>query len=534
MSLVSAALLTLLPILVILIMLIVLKKPADISGIVGWLVISAVAVIFFQTSFEVVIRSTLAGFIKSFSVSLIVATSLLQMAYIEKTGALRRIIIFIKTLASENRAVQIMMINIGFGTLMVSVGATPVSLLPPILIAMGYSTYVAIALPAIGYDALCTYSLLGAPIVVFVDLANNFLGKGNEITLAQAGSVFYMFLPIVSTLIGLCMLWIVDKWKGIREGWLPCLISGIVIGIVSYFTNKVENLVVLTGILCGIAVIIAMVIYLLATGKKVIDKSRLTSEERAYEKAYPLWKAVMPWAILIVVILALNLPKPVFDTLYRTLTLPIRGISADGAGIPTRALWNAYTWILVSLLLAIPFMRPTAKQLKETVKVWWKRAPRPVFSAAIFFSIGEIMNMSGFSMAEGKFATSSMVKALADASAQFFHNAYGAIVAFIGLFGGFITGSEASTIAMFSKYTMTTATGLNWGLQGLLIATAGLAFGGGLASIISPAKLQNAAASIDKLGEENKVIRIAFVFSLILTGVTSLFVVMLLNSIGVK
>lgn len=76
------------------------------------------------------------------------------MAYMEKTGALKRVIIFIKTIASENKGVQIMILNIGFGTLMVAVGATPVSLLPPILIAMGYTTYVAIALPAIGYDSL--------------------------------------------------------------------------------------------------------------------------------------------------------------------------------------------------------------------------------------------------------------------------------------------------------------------------------------------------------------------------------------------
>lgn len=530
MSTLAYLLLTLLPIAVILFLLIGLKKPADISGIIGWVVISLVAVFFFQTTFEVVLRSTLAGLIKSFSVSLIVATSLFQMAFIEKSGALKRIIIFIKTLASQNRAVQIMMINIGFGTLMVSVGATPVSLLPPILIAMGYTTYVAIALPAIGYDSLCTYALLGAPIVVFVDLANGFLGKGHEITLAQAGSVFYMFLPIVSTLIGFCMLWIVDKWKGIREGWLPCVLSGLVIAIVAYFTNKVENLVVLTGILCGTAVIVAMVVFLKVQGKKVIDKSRLSQEELDYERKYPLWKAFTPWIILIVVILALNLPKPVFDYLYRTLTLPIAGLSADMKAIPTRALWNAYTWILVSTLLAIPFLRPTRKQMAETVKTWWKRAPRPVFSAAIFFAIGEVMNMSGFDMTQNKFAVNSMVKVLADESSKFFQNAYGAIVSYIGLFGGFITGSEASTIAMFSKYTMTTATQLGWGLQGLLVATAGLAFGGGLASIISPAKLQNAAASIDKLGEENRVIRVAFVFSLILTTITAGFAVLFLTT----
>ena len=54
------------------------------------------------------------------------------------------------------------------------------------------------------------------------------------------------------------------------------------------------------------------------------------------------------------------------------------------------------------------------------------------------------------------------------------------------------------------------------------------AFGGGLASVISPAKLQNAAASIDKLGAENQVIRTAFVFAVLLTVLTSAFVLVFL------
>ncbi len=528
MSLVSL-LLSVLPIVIILCLLIVWKKPADVSGIVGWLAISVIAMLAFQTSLEVILRSTAAGFIRSFSVSLIVAMSLLQMAYMEKTGALRRIIIFIKTIACDNRAVQIMMINIGFGTLMVAVGATPVSLLPPILVAMGYSTYVAIALPAIGYDALCTYALLGAPIVVFVDVANGFLGKGNEITLSQAGMVFFKFLPVVSTLIGACMLWIVGKWTALREGWLPCLITGGVIGGVSYVTNRYDNLVVLTGVLCGLAVIAAMVIFLRATGRRLIDKSRLTPEELDYEKTYSLWRALSPWLILVLLILALNVPKDVFNFLYRELRLPINGLTANGAPLDTRALWQAYTWILASILLSLPFIRPSASQVKGSLSVWLKRAPRPVFSAAIFFAIGEVMNMAGYSMAGKGFAVPSMVKVLADFSAQFFSDSYGAVVTFIGLFGGFVTGSEASTIAMFGKYALATARNLNMDVYGLILVMAGLAFGGGLASVISPAKLQNAAAAIDKLGAENQVIRIAFVFSLVLTLVTSLLVLLFLG-----
>lgn len=526
---ISSLFLTLTPIAVIIWMLVIWKKPADISGVIGWIVISVIAFLFFKTSLEVIFRSTITGAVKSFPVSLVVATSLLQMAYMERTGALKRVIIFIKTIASENKAVQIMLINIGFGTLMVSVGATPVSLLPPIMLALGYSTYVSIALPCIGYDALCTYALLGAPIVVFVEVANSFLGKGHEITLSQAGSVFFLFLPVISTLIGFCMLWIVGRWQGIKDGWLPCLITGAVITFVSYFTNKEDRLVVLTGIMCGAAVIIAMVIYLKATGKKVIDKSRLTPEELEYEKKYSLWKAVTPWGLLIILILALNIPTEMFNYLYRQVTLPIAGLSADGKPIMTRALWNAYTWILVSTILSIVFIKPTASQLKETFRVWWKRAPRPVFAVAIFFSIGEIMNMSGYDMVGKKYAVASMVQVLASYSSQVFNNAYGSVVAFIGLLGGFITGSEASTIAMFATYTLKTANLLEMGLTGMLIVTAGLAFGGGLASVISPAKLQNAAAAIDMLGEETKVIRIAFVFALLLTIVTAGLVVVLLK-----
>jgi lactate permease len=391
---------------------------------------------------------------------------------------------------------------------------------------------VAIALPAIGYDSLCTYALLGAPIVVFVDIANNFLGKGHEISLHEAGSIFFYFLPLVSTLIGFCMLWIVGKWNAVKQGWTPCLITGGVIGVVAYFTNRFDNFVVLTGVLCGIAVILVMALYLKATGCKVIDRTLLTQEEIEYEKMFPLWKALMPWILLIALILALNVPKDMFNYLYRTLKLPITGLTADGKPLDTRALWQAYTWIFVSVLLSLPFLKPTTAQLADTFRTWMKRAPRPVFSAAIFFAIGEVMNMAGYNCASKQFATSSMVKVLADSSAQFFHNAYGGVVAAIGLFGGFITGSEASTIAMFAKYALTTAKNLHMSVSGLIIIAAGLAFGGGLASVISPAKLQNAAASIDKIGEENKVIRIAFVFSLILTVITSCFIVLLLKFKG--
>ena len=162
--------LTLIPIVAVLALLTLAKWPADWSGLAGWLLVIAISFLFFKTSLQVGLTASLAGIIASFPVSLMVATSIFQITFLESTGALKRIVIFVKTLAKNDQAVQIMIINMGIGTLLVAVGATPVSILPPIMLALGYSTFVAIALPALGFDSLCTYALLGAPLVIFSDM----------------------------------------------------------------------------------------------------------------------------------------------------------------------------------------------------------------------------------------------------------------------------------------------------------------------------------------------------------------------------
>lgn len=112
-----------------------------------------------------------------------------------------------------------------------------------------------------------------------------------------------------------------------------------------------------------------------------------------------------------------------------------------------------------------------------------------------------------------------MIWILANASALAFGGMYPFVSAYLGLFGGFVSGSEASTIAMFTKYHLLTSKLLN---VNALVVTAATAIGGGLASVISPAKLQNAAATIDAMGIESKVIKIAFIISILLTLVAAI------------
>ena len=75
---------------------------------------------------------------------------------------------------------------------------------------------------------------------------------------------------------------------------------------------------------------------------------------------------------------------------------------------------------------------------------------------------------------------------------------------------------------MLSRFHTETAAALGKPITvGLLLAAAS-GVGGGLASVISPAKLQNAAAIIDRIGEEGKVLRTTILISLLITLMTAI------------
>lgn len=502
-----SVLLALLPILLILILLIWRRLAADLAGLTGWLVAALVAWLFFQTPLSILFKASLSGVVASFPITLMVATSLLQIFIMAETGALARIVVLIKTVAPGDQVVQIMIVNVGFGTLLAAMGATPVSILPPIMLALGYSSFVAIALPALGYDALCTYALLGVPVVVFAGL----VGK----SVNEVGQYFAHFMPVISTCIALGMLWIVGKWKLVWKGLVPAILSGLTAGFIAIGMNSV-GLIPLTGVAAGLGVVLIMLAYLLAMRKSLYDRNVLSEADQLLEKRIPLWIAISPWLILTVFAVVVNLPAlPFYALTFKTLAMPVEII--PGASEKLRLFWQAYFWILVSTLLALPLLRPTRKQLGASLKKWIKRAPRPMLASAMFFAIAYLINHSGKSLDWTLVDPAhNMVAVLANASSAAFGHFYPLVAPFLGLLAGFVSGSEASAIAMLTKLHLSTAQQI--GAVGLLVAAAS-GIGGGLASVISPAKLQNAAAAIDRIGEEAGVLKITFVISLVITAV---------------
>jgi len=221
---------------------------------------------------------------------------------------------------------------------------------------------------------------------------------------------------------------------------------------------------------------------------------------------------------LTVFALLINLPAlPFFTLTFKTLDMPVEII--PGAPEKVRLFWQAYFWILVSTLLALPFLKPTKEQLSLSLKKWLKRAPRPMLASLVFFAIAYIINHSGKNQDWQLLDPGhNMLAVLANSASAAFGRFYPLAAPYLGLLAGFVSGSEASAIAMLTKLHLATAGQI--GALGILIAAAS-GIGGGLASVISPAKLQNAAAAIDRIGEEAGVLRVTFVVSLIITTVAA-------------
>ncbi len=502
-----AVLLALSPVIVILMLLVLRRTAADVAGLIGWLVVAVVAWLYFRTPLPVVLQASLGGVVASLPIALVVATSILQVTVMLETGAIARIVALIKTVAPGEQVVQIMLINVGFGTLLTALGAVPVSILPPIMLALGYSSFAAIALPAIGYDALCTYALLGIPAVVFA----NFVGQ----PVAEVGHYFARYMPVISTCIALGMLWIVGRWRLVWRGLLPALLAGVTAGLIAIAMNA-AGMITLTGIAAGLGVIVVMLAYLRLTGRPLMDRSTLSAADHAAEQHISLAAALSPWLLLTVFSLLFNAPfLPLFDLTFNRLAMPLEIV--PGAPEKVRLFWQAYFWILVSTLLALPLLKPTREQVKMSIVKWFKRAPRPVLAAAVFFAIAFVINHSGKGLDwQLVDPARNMVHVVAGASAAAFGALYPLIAPFLGLLGGFISGSETSAIAMLTALHLSTAQQI--GAAGLVVAAAS-GIGGGLASVISPAKLQNAAASIDRIGQEAQVIRVTFVIALVITAV---------------
>ena len=517
--------LAILPMLLIFIGLVLFRQSGTLMGVVGWVLTVIIAVFFFQTSASVALAASWEGVLSSFGISLMVLFSILQVTMMDVTGAISSITAYIKTVAAE-RYEQIMMLNVGFGTFLVSIGATPVTMLPPIMLALGFSPIAAVALPCLGYDPLTSFSLLAVPITLPASVFG--------LDVRALGITVAWFLPVISTGIALAMLWVADGIAGVKKGFFTALVAGLTLGLCAIlFVHILPAAAIgLVGVFSGLVTVAVLFLMRKIRGRPldVAGPAAIETAKEDRKGKMPLWKAALPWLVLVIFCIVISIP---------VIKSGLPSILGNMQKIPVLAdqivnlnlLSQAYFWVLISTLITAPILIRSKDEVGKITKLWLKRAWSPTLAAMVFFAIAYVMDWSGKSVINGALTFApgasgmNINVVIGLVLALIFGFAFPLFSPMLGLFGSFVSGSETSSNVMFYGILKKSTDVLN--LNFLQVYAAHLV-AGGIASGIAVAKIINAAAVVDKLGIEGEVVRKVAPVAIVLTIITGIMLVLML------
>jgi lactate permease len=490
-------------------------------AIVGLAVALIIAVAYFDTDPMVAVGAAVYGIFKSFGITISVLATMLMIFLMREVGALEKISAAIKATATTKEQ-QALFLGVGFGSFATSLGVVTPSLFPPLLIAMGFSPFAAIAISVLGYNATTSYALLSVPISLPADIF-----KLNPFVFAYKVNIF---LPIVAVLVSIAMLWIVGGRSSVKKGLISAIITGLSIGFSCLLFGLVHVPIMLIGVLAGLVSMV--VLYLL--------RSLTTGQEKPSEKLDRARTigALSPWLILIVLALAVSIPQ---------VTDWLRGLDGPAFWIFDKpmdfdAFAQVYTWIFLATFFSLPILKPTGQQLKNAVVLWLRRIWQPFIAYALFFGVAYVMAWSAMDISNGKIVPTSAFEALNMNNvvgltlAAVFGSLFVFVAPWLGLFGAVVGGSEASSNVMFFPIQHKVAEGIGLTSAGenssaFMTIYGSHANGGGIASAITPSKINNAAATIGADAKlESEIMRshvpIVLVITFIVGLVTGLFVMM--------
>jgi len=486
---------------------------------VGLIVSIVLAVSEFGTPFEVALGASAYGFVKSFGISISVAGTMLMIFLMKEVGALQTVSKVIKQQVVGNE-VMALYIGVGFGSFLSALGVVTPALFPPLLVTMGFSPAASIAIAVLGYDPTTSFSLLSIPITLPAQV-----GALNAIEFAFKIAIF---LPLVSTGFAFAILWLVGGKQSMRKGAVPAVICGLTLALaclgtvsLDYFTGVEYVPLRIVGVVAGLCAMASLLLYQrLASARREILKTA------DYPSRGEILRAFSPWILLTVLAATISIPQ-----IGKWLSGALGGLEnvtifADQT-IDLDVLAQIYTWILVAVLLSLFTLRVKKNQAKSALGVWVRRAIGPFLTYSLYFSVSYVMADSATQIVNGMLVHSAsysllnMNVILGATLAAVFGAGYVFVAASLGLFGAIVGGSETSSNVLFLNIQKTAADKIGLNHNGFMTVYGSHAAAGGIASAVTPAKINNAVVTIDAGREtEAMIMRKHLIVALLLTIAT--------------
>lgn len=541
------------PLLVVLVGMVVFRLGGATMAVIGWLVAVFLAVLAFNTDWRVALLGSAEGFLKSLGIGIAVIFTMYLIFLMKEEGLLATVSSSLKRVA-KSKEDQALFIGIGFGTFATSLGIVTPALFPPLLLAMGFTPMAAVCIAVLGYNASTSFALLSLPITLPADVSP---GLTDDIGFTGIEFAYFicLFLPVISIGISFAMLYIIGGKRSVMKGGVQAFIVGAAVafsclGFVAYeyFTGNTAVPLRVVGVAAGLLSMGALYGYQVGIerwrkrrGTKFVDED-VTPDGKTKKKKVDWPKVLRAYSPLIIL------------TAFAAF-VGIQAISDFLADIPGKweqiHIWDnrppldldilaqIYTWILVAIIVSILYLRPKREVLRRTNNVWIRRIWSPFIAYSVFFAIAYVMAYSAMELDGGElvpgadFDKYNMNMVMAAGLAAAFGTAYMWISSSLGLFGSVVGGSETGSNVLFMNVQYETAgqVGIHNGQinDSFMAMYGGHGVAGGVASAITPSKVNNAVVTIGE-GREmeaavmRKLLMVTIALTIVINVMTGIFV----------
>ena len=452
---------------------------------------------------------------------------------------------------SPDQRIQAIIIAFCFGALLEALAGfgTPVAITVVMLMAMGFRPIKAAAVALIANTAPVAFGALATPIVTLATVTSG-VNDDSRLTVDTLGAMVGRQTPILAVIVPLVLVFVVDGKRGVRQTWLPAIVSGISFAIAQFVAANYISVPladIIAALVSAAAVVGLLRVWQPSESPDLSEPAHATAamgsggattgetlgdepgEQRAHDRhAAPtggggaadghlsdhggdVAKAYAPYLIIIAIFSLANLApvKAFFAEAPWTVKFPWPGLNvfAPGADEPLASTTFTFNWfaaagtlmIFAGILTAIVLKVSPARALKAYVDTY-KELKWAIVTVMAVLALAYVMNQSGQTTTLGAF--------LAQTGSFFVF-----LSPILGWIGVAVTGSDTSANALFGALQVQTAA--QAGLDPVLLAAANTS-GGVLGKMVSPQNLAIAAAAVGMAGKEGELSRKVFGWSILL------------------
>lgn len=305
----------LIPVVLPLVLLLVVKMPARLAMAISALATMLAAVQVWGVEAMVIAASSLQGAHRALTILWILIGAITLLKVVQATGALDRIRQGFIHISSDMR-VQTVIIGFAFLSLLEGVSGfgTPAVVVAPLLIALGFRPIVAVCIALVSDTVACTFGAVGTPLLVGLENTSSYSPQfisdiARHITLFDA--VIATCMP--GLLMYMLVVWFGDgrqqkRWRDWRAVMPWALLVGASYSVAATATARyigVEFAAIIAS-LVALAVSIVTARFGILLPQSVRWRSKHAYHQHAGVRRsikMPLWKAWLPYALVVLVLL---------------------------------------------------------------------------------------------------------------------------------------------------------------------------------------------------------------------------------------